>query len=171
MEEWRPIPNFEGYEISDAGNVRSWWKSRRNTRELVVTPHLLLGRPQSSYRRVTLSVEGVKTSIFVHQTILEVFVGPRPKGKWALHRNGVKLQNRLDNLYWGTPKQNAEDRELHGNTMHGAKNPNVKLTERDVISIREQYALGARQVDLAEAFAITQAQVSSITLGKSWKHI
>lgn len=46
-------------------------------------------------------------TVFVHRLVLEAFDGPRP-GMVCMHLNNDRRDNRIDNLQWGTPKQNSE---------------------------------------------------------------
>ena len=58
----------------------------------------------------------------VHSLVCEAFYGPPPEGKpWALHRNGDHLDNRPENLYWGSPKDNAQDAKRHGRNFEANK--------------------------------------------------
>jgi hypothetical protein len=50
----------------------------------------------------------------VHKLVMEAFVGPCPPGKQCLHRDGNGLNNRLENLRWGTPEENTQDMIKHG---------------------------------------------------------
>jgi hypothetical protein len=63
----------------------------------------------------------------VHRLILETFVGPRPPGKQCRHLNGDSLDNRLENLAWGTFHENFADRLAH--------NPDHYLTAADIAVI------------------------------------
>ena len=45
----------------------------------------------------------------VHRMVLEAFVGPCPEGMQCRHLNDVKNDNRLNNLAWGTRKENSAD--------------------------------------------------------------
>lgn len=49
----------------------------------------------------------------VHQLVLEAHVGPAPDGLVACHQNGVKTDNRLENLRWDTRSANALDAVRH----------------------------------------------------------
>ena len=73
-------------------------------------------------------------------------------------------------LKWLTPKQNMEERDLHGTTSRGEHQPSAKLTDRDVRTIRALRGQ-VRQVDLAARFGVSQFIISAIQLRKNWKHI
>jgi hypothetical protein len=56
--------------------------------------------------------------------------------------------------------------------LNGSKNPRSKLTEKEVLKIREMYSTGEyKQIDLAKMFGIDQTQISCIVLKKNWSHV
>jgi len=55
-------------------------------------------------------LESPKRHAYVHVLVLEAFVGPRPDGHVACHRNDQSHDNRIANLYWGTVDDNVADR-------------------------------------------------------------
>lgn len=113
-ERWRAIPGWEGlYEVSDLGRVRSLdhqgrrqFHRGRILKELVVT--------RTGYRGVGLHRDGSVEQAYVHELVLRAFVGPRPEGFQTRHLNGQNTDNRLANLKYGTPVENAADKVLHG---------------------------------------------------------
>lgn len=117
-EHWLPIPGYEGYyEVSDLGRVRSldriisggrWGTQRRRgaIRALAEGAH--------GYLVVSLSRNGKQVNRYVHQLVLEAFVGPRPAGMEACHWDDDPGNARLDNLRWGTRSTNAHDRTRNG---------------------------------------------------------
>ena len=54
-----------------------------------------------------------------HRLVLEAFVGPCPTGLETRHLNGVRNDNRLDNLAWGTPAEQMDDILRHGHRRTG----------------------------------------------------
>lgn len=42
----------------------------------------------------------------IHQIVLEAFCGPCPDGMEVLHGNGIRTDNRLSNLRYGTRSEN-----------------------------------------------------------------
>lgn len=125
-ELWLPIPEHDGYEVSDFGGVRSIDRLiiRRNGRPLRRQGQILkLARNDGGYYLVDLSTPGVRRMRRVHQLVLETFVGPCPPGHEGCHDNGNRTDNRLSNLYWGTRSQNNLDAVRHG--THGMRSRNT----------------------------------------------
>lgn len=60
-------------------------------------------------------VDGTFKQRRIHQLVLESFVGPRPNTDSVVrHLNGDPVDNRIENLVWGTASENAHDRVRHG---------------------------------------------------------
>lgn len=120
MESWRGIPDYNGYEASTLGRVRSLhrltdrgrrWKGR------IMTPSIM----PSGYQTVTLWREGYQKTHLVHRLVLLTFVGPPPEGFEALHGDGDPANNTLANLEWGTHSDNQFDQVAHGTHTNAAK--------------------------------------------------
>lgn len=171
MEEWRPIPGFDGYEVSDLGRVRSVdrevvqispWGGliRRRIKGVLLKP----GRHPDGHLIVNLSnrIAGTK---FVHKLVLLTFIGPRPRGLQARHFDGNPANNRLDNLRYGTPKDNSEDAFRHGTRIRGERQGRARLTEKDVRDIRASNLMG---VTLAKMYGVSPTQICNVRNGKAW---
>lgn len=101
MEEYRPIPGYEGlYWASDVGRIKS--------RKRILRP--ATGR----YLTVGLWRDGVQKTERVHQLVLRAFRGPRPDGMVVRHLDGDPHNNRLSNLVYGTQSENIHDALAHG---------------------------------------------------------
>jgi hypothetical protein len=96
--EWRAVPGHERYEISSDGQVRRGSRALRG----YVNPR--------GYREVGID-NAIRT---VHSLVLLAFVGDRPTGQEVRHLNDVKLDNRLENLAYGTHSENMHDRVRNG---------------------------------------------------------
>jgi len=123
-EEWRPVVGWEGfYEVSNFGRVRSL--DRTVVRSNGVSVHFKgrirkYGVLPKGYFVMPLRSGTLVQNKTVHRMVCEAFHGPAPEGEpWALHRNGQAWDNRPENLYWGTPKDNSDDMTRHGTRSNG----------------------------------------------------
>ena len=129
------------------------------------------------YLRVNLrddSFPAKNVVINAHTATLLAFVGPKPEGMECRHLNGNQLDNRLENICWGTHQENINDQLHHGTAVclrHGDEHIRSKLHYSDVYAIVELYRRGYSQKDIANAFFITQRHVSDIVNHKTWRHL
>lgn len=176
IEEWRHVRGYEGlYEVSSMGRVRAldrrrWISGPRQSghyRSYRAHP-MRLGRVQG-YACVRLRGEHGADKHLIHVLVLEAFVGPRPHGMQVRHLNGVGTDNRLQNLAWGTVRENANDRRVHGTMLMGGRHPNAKLTADAVIAIRSAAQCHVRA--LCQALGISRSTASSIRRRKIWASV
>jgi len=154
-EEWRPVVGYEGsYEVSDLGRVRSL--PRNGTRREIVI--LRAFRDCTGYHRVNLRRIGI-VQRGVHQLVAAAFIGPRPKGMMVCHWDGDCGNAALENLRYGTAKENAADRQRHG--KYG------KLSLREA---REIKLLGRRmtQSALGEKFGVSRSTIRRYLRSESY---
>jgi hypothetical protein len=173
-EEWRAIPGWEGrYEVSNHGRVRSLRLVAHNRDRLRAEPLIMKpGKLRHGYVRVGLCCGGVVRRQTIHTLVLVAFVGPRPKGMEAAHNNGVRDDNRAENLRWDTKKNNHADKVAHGTMVQGELCHMAKLTEAGVLSIRAEYASGgATQKRLAEKYGVGRQAISKVVNRKTWRHL
>ena len=100
---WRPIPGFEGYLVSDRGEV----KKARGDGLLYVSWG---GRERLRYRFVRLYNGGKRRHVALHRVVYLAFVGPIPEGAHIDHVDGDPLNNELANLRAVTPSENQSRR-------------------------------------------------------------
>jgi len=103
-EEWRDLVGYAGYYmISSFGRVYSVRRKK-----------MLKCSLSDGYPSFSASVNGKVKRIGVHRAVLRAFVGPPPEGMESLHKDGNKLNPRLDNLHYGTRGENVDDQVRHG---------------------------------------------------------
>ena len=120
MTEWRPIAGYEGrYSVSDDGRVMVHAAAGRGrlNEDRIMKP----GVTTTGYAQVILYGVGKPSPRRIHRLVLEAFVGPMPSGSYALHNDGDKANNRLENLRWGNSSENALDMVRHGVHNHARK--------------------------------------------------
>jgi hypothetical protein len=95
MENWKDIVNYEGlYEVSCRGNVR-------NKKTLKI-----LSNKSKSYVVVWLFGNGYSKRFTVHRIVAQTFIENPLNKKEVNHINGIKNDNRVENLEWCTPSEN-----------------------------------------------------------------
>ena len=161
MEEvWKTVPGHERYEVSSLGRVRS---NRRQRPKDMLPTISKVGYPV---------VRMDEQTVYVHTLVLSAFVGPRPHPMAeAAHYNGVKTDNRLENLRWATRSENTEDKRRHNTMPLGEQVACAKLRSSDVVKIRAEREGGAKIKSIASRFGVNQSTISRVVGGKRWGHI
>lgn len=175
-EEWRPAPDFEdAYEVSSMGRIRGLTRTMRHWKGGVarVPSRLLTPDASTGYARVTMHSGGKMIRCQVHRLVARAFLDGFMPNRHVNHINGNKLDNRVENLEWVTPRENVLHAWRTGlcKPNLGADHGAAKLNDSAVRSIMHLASRGIEQTLLAEAFGVTHAAVSSIVRGKTWKHI
>ena len=168
-EVWKPVTLSDRYEVSNLGNVRSLY-SRQGLRQM---PYYMSTKPNKTtgYSVVNLVLgDGKSTMRTVHTLVCEAFIGPRPEGMEVRHLNGVRDDNRLENLAYGTPKENQADKRFHGTQPLGEKHYGSKLSYLKAKAVRLLYESGSFSYrDLSEVFDVGIGTIRHITKGETWR--
>lgn len=118
LENWRPIPGFEGYyEASNLGRVRGLDRLVPNKfGTLIQIKGRMLKQRQlpHGYIIVMLCKNNQYQNRLVHRLVLSAFHGIPEDGVEACHNNGIRSDNRLENLRWDTHSANSHDQLRHG---------------------------------------------------------
>lgn len=165
-EEWRDIPGFEGYQASTRGRLRSSrHKQFASIGWLILKPSL----SPSGYLMAKLSDSNFfRFTRGVHGWVALAFHGPVPSGRQIRHLDGNKLNNSPGNLRYGTAKENAADKVIHGTQARGSAHHSGKLHESQVLAIRESLTHGATAASLAAKYGVTETAIFAIKKRKTW---
>lgn len=177
-EIWKPIPRYEGiYEISNMGNVKSLSRERVvgvwGGKTPVLKERILkLGADSSGYPTVKLYGNGMKRTPKVHRLVADAFI-PNPHQKKEInHINGIKSDNRVENLEWCTRTENIRHADATGlRNCTGENNHTAKLRKEQVLQIKERLSDGANQTKLGIEYNVSASVINHIKTGRTWKSV
>lgn len=181
-EEWRAVVGYEGvYIVSSLGRVKRVaeipGKGRSSCKVLGLTRH------PAGYAMVRLYLQGERGSWLVHRLVAAAFIGDCQAGMEVNHKNGIKADNRLNNLEYCTPRENIlhsyraglrapTEGERSGRrtkpeaTAHGDRHGRTKIKDADVPRVFELRKKGLSYSRIAEVFGVSGTQIGTILSGK-----
>jgi hypothetical protein len=127
------------------------------------------GHIVSTKRKIPITL---KESTNHRRLIAKTFLECSSENMEVNHIDGNKLNNHISNLEWVTHRENINHSFRIGlNKNIGSNHTRSKLTENQVLNIREMLSTGIAEKDIANKYNITQALVNLIKQKKRWKHI
>jgi hypothetical protein len=162
--DWKVIPDWETYELSDSGSVR-----RRTNGAALKAPADFHG-----YHTVHLRHHGKSGYFKVHRLVCMIFIGRQPDADHShvAHWDGNKSNNHVSNLRWATATENANDKARHGTLLQGEAHGNAKLSDAQAQYVLSVFDGSRGQIKkLASELGVSQAVISGITLRTDWRHI
>lgn len=146
---WRDT-GIKGYQVSSHGRVKS-------SRKLLTQTSVGRG-----YLRVSM---GRNNYDYVHRIVARAFIRNSRGCREVNHKNGVKTDNRVENLEWVTTSENQKHayRILGRSPTRQFGNGHArKLTETEVTGLRELKSKGWKNKDLAQKYGVTEATVRNV---------
>lgn len=118
-ELWFPLEGYEGYEVSTLGRLRSL---DRYVDHKDGTQSFRAGVIRKPFVNQGYNVYWIKGKVRkASQLVCITFFGPRGKGVVVRHLNGDSLDDRVDNLSYGSQKQNIGDMLAQGTQVNQRK--------------------------------------------------
>lgn len=128
-EIWKYIDGYNGkYQVSNIGNVRSFYKSEHGTPLKIMT----LERHGLPYRFVSLFFKGKRKTAYIHRLIALSFIPNINKKPCIDHINGNTLDNRIENLRWVTYKENNNNPLTRMKHMYNKRYYNTQIPVREM---------------------------------------
>lgn len=173
-EQWKPVKGYEGiYEVSNMGRVRSLDRKRifhdelRNMSGRILKENVL----RQGYCQVALCVDRGRKDRKVHRLVAEAFI-PNPDNKPEVnHKNGIKADNRAENLEWVTASENMKHAyrvlKIPANKGSlGKPNWRRKLKKEQVEAIK---ADTRSQIQIARDYGVCKQTISNVKHGTYYK--
>lgn len=171
-EIWKPIKGFENsHEVSNMGRVRSLDRTDAMGRH--IRGKVLCNVQQTSgYYSLWISFHGKNRRYLVHRLVADAFVDNPESKPHVNHKNGIKTDNRAENLEWVTRSENIKHSyEYLGRVspMKGNHRPATwsrKLTDAQADTIRKSPKTGR---ELAAEYGVDPMTISNIRTGKLYR--
>lgn len=176
-EEWRDIVGYEGYyQVSNKGRVKSLDRYIDRGAGQTLLKGIIRKPTPDKDGYIRISLWGKKRGMGrVHRLVAHAFIS-NPKNKPQInHKNGIKDDNRIENLEWATlseNRQHAYDTGLqNGKGVQGEKCNFSKLNKYQVLTIKTLLGSGFSNIHIAKEMGVTPSNISYIKNGKTWKHL
>lgn len=178
MEIWKDVKGFEGiYQISNYGNLKSLERKTFNKGtccyNLIKEKILKKATDKDGYVKYCLFLKGNRENKSAHRLVALAFIENPENKPQVNHIDGNKKNNHVSNLEWCTASENSNHALNMGLSYQkpGEGHHMSKLTEKEVIVIRELYKNNTTQKEISFLFNVSQTQIYRIVNKKSWSHI
>jgi len=175
-EIWKAIEGYSNYMVSSFGIVKSIERTiidkngvEYKKREKVLKQNI----NDKGYKLSYIYDANVKRkTISTHRLVAKAFISNPKKLKTVNHINGIKTDNRVENLEWLSNTDNmrhAYDNGIRANKhMLGNKNNKVNYDLSIINKIKKMIKDKNTGVSIAEKFKISTSLVSIIKRNKHW---
>ena len=185
-EIWKDITNYEGlYQASNTGKIKSLPR-----KEITKNPHnpdktmirtrnekiLKQSLDKDGYLKTALCKDSHAITYFIHRLIALTFLKNDENLPQINHKNGIKIQNNVENLEWCNQNHNMQHafntKLVDVRKLQGENHWSHILNDNDILEIRKLYSMGnMNQREIGNKYGIDQSHVSYIVNRKLWGHI
>ena len=137
------------YKISVSGNIINDRGMARRTYSSRI-----------GYVHIKLCINGKMKTCSAHRLLWEAWVAPIPPGLWVKHKNGIKNDNRLDNLEITTPSENHKRAFRELGRISGAKGKGKAASQ--IPLIKEMLRCGISQRKIAKKLGVSQPAICAL---------
>lgn len=171
-EIFKPIPDFENYQVSDFGRVKAIERIKKNQYSSFIVDERILKPAKDKGGYLYVYLNGNKFS-YIHRLVAITFLDNPENKEQVNHIDGVKKNNFLNNLEWTTKSENVQHAYDIGlkTAIKGEDNKSAKLTEIEVLQIRGLHAGGANIYAISKLYPFNYSTIERVVKRISWKHI
>lgn len=167
--EWRSIPDWPEYEVSECGEVRRVRRGQGTRLGHMLKPWT---NKKTGYLQISLWRNNRDERTTVHRLVALAFLGKPPSPAHVVaHTDGTRRNNHWTNLRWATQKENIADTLVHGTHNRGTRNGQAKIDEVCVLAIRKMEKMGIPRRVAAEGFGLCRQAVDDIVNLRRWGHV
>jgi len=176
--KWKKIPGFSRYLASSDGEIASL-NYKRTGKCKILKP----AQTEGYYKTVLLNDDNKYKTISVHRIVCLAFLGPSDLE--VNHIDGDPSNNHISNLEYVTHSENLLHAYRTGlqKPLHGESNGSSKLTEAQVLEIREYVkqvkSTGKKhwgRKELAKKYGVSELYIKELVINRTtrkrvWSHI
>lgn len=166
MEEiWIDIKNYEGlYKISNYGRVKSLDRTinqlgySRIFKGRIMSPN----KNNSGYYSIMIRKDGVSKRFLIHRLVMINFIGIDENKLDVNHKDGNKLNNRLDNLEWVTKSENSKHMVKNGLSNYDKQKKKISLIKDGIIYEFNSYKEANETLNLSNLSRLVKGEFKQI---------
>jgi len=161
-EIWKSVVGYEGlYEVSNLSDIRSLFRYKITLKQCLTKDYLI----------VSLFKDKKPKTAKVHRLVAEAFVLNQENKPQINHINGIKTDNKPENLEWCTSKENTQHAHKIGLCNSGSKNSRAKLNKKQILEIRNTYNPNVVSLSfLAKKYNVSKKAILLIIQKKTYKN-